>query len=187
MANILNTRPSSYYFVFPKGFFPNRVMEKYEDYIKSQPVPFDTVRDFLNSTIQGVTLPSLAVETVEQIRPLGKRIEYTGSKPVQDLFNKEFSISFRTVDGYINYWIFMETLLYFLNFKNEQLFIQQLPLRILDNEGNITVSVIFTEVLITSFSELTLDYTQYDPQDISFSIGFKANYIDIDLEVGMDK
>jgi len=80
----------------------------------------------------------------------------------------------------------METVLYFLNFKNEDLFIQSLPLRLLDNEGNIMVSLKFSEVLFAGFSELEMNATQYDPQDTSFTINFTANYIDIDLEFDRD-
>jgi len=186
MANILNTRASSYYFIFPKGFFPDRIKKKYEDYIKKQPIPYDNVQDFLNSTIQSVSMPSLTMDSVQQVRKLGKIIKYKNSIPVQDLFNKDFSISFRVVDGFINYWVFMETVLYFLNFKNEDLFIQSLPLRLLDNEGNIMVSLKFSEVLFAGFSELEMNATQYDPQDTSFTINFTANYIDIDLEFDRD-
>lgn len=186
MSNILNTRSSSYYFIFPKGFFPERVKNKYDDYIKKQPIPYDNVQDFLNSTIQSVTMPSLEVGTVEQVRKLGKVIKYKNSLPIQDSFSKDFSISFKMVDGFINYWLFMETVLHFLNFKNEEPFIQSLPLRILDNDGNILVTVKFTEVLVTNFSELEMNSTQYEPQYSQFTIGFTANYIDIDLEFGRD-
>lgn len=186
MSNILNTRASSYYFIFPRGFFPDRVKKKYEEYIKKQPIPYDNIQDFLNSTIQSITMPSLTAGTVEQVRKLGKIIKYKNSMPVQDAFNKEFSISFRVVDGFINYWAFMETVLYFLNFKNEQLFIQELPLRLLDNQGNIMISIKFSEVLILGFSELEMNATQYDPQDTSFTINFSANYLDIDLEFDRD-
>ena len=41
---ILNPKANSFYFNFPKGFFSERVTQKYEKYIKRQPIPFDNVR-----------------------------------------------------------------------------------------------------------------------------------------------
>jgi len=181
---LLNSRASSYYFVFPRGFFPEKVVQKYKPYVYKQPLQYDTVPDFINSTIQSVSFPSMNIDTVEQVRPLGKKIAYKSATPIQDLFTREFNITFRCVEGFTNYWIFLETVLFFLNFKNDQLFIQDLPLRLLDNDGNIMTTVRFKEVTITSFSELQLNYTQNNYQTNTFSVGFKCNYIDIDLEIG---
>jgi hypothetical protein len=179
---ILNPRLNSFYFNFPKGFFNSRVTSKYEKYIKKQPIPFDNIQQYVNSTIQSVGVPGMAIDTVEQVRPLGKRIFHKSATPVQDLFSKEFTVNFKNVDGFINYFIMLDTVLDFLNFENPQPFIQNLPLRIMDNEGNVVISVTFLEVMFTSFSNMDLNYTNNNPQVQSFSIGFKCNYIDVVLE-----
>ena len=179
---LLNPKSSSFYFNFPKGFFSERVTEKYKKYIERQPIPFDSVQSYVNSTIQSIGFPSMTIDSVEQIRPLGKKIAYKGSTPVQDLFSKDFSINFKMADGFINYFIMLDTVLDFVNFANEQTFVQNLPVRIMDNDGNIVTSVTFQEVLFTSFSELELNYTNNNPSYTSFTLGFKCNYLDIVLE-----
>lgn len=183
---LLNARSNSFYFVFPKGFFPDVVHQKYIDYIKRQSNPYDTLTSFMNSTIQSISMPSISMDSSEQIRNLGKRINYQSATPVQDLFNREFQVSFRIGEGFINYFIMMETLLEKLNFKNPEVFIQNLPVRIMDNQGNILVSVTFREVTLTSLSAIDLNYTQNAPQVYTFQVGFKYNYIDIDLEIARD-
>jgi hypothetical protein len=179
---LLNPKSNSFYFNFPRGFFSERVTNKYEDYIKKQPIPFDDVAQYVNSTIQSVGFPGLAIDSVEQVRNLGKKVAYKSSTPIQDLFSKDFSMNFKMADGFINYFIMLDTVLDFLNFANDQVFIQALPLRIMDNEGNIVMSVTFQEVLFTSFSELELNYTNNNPTYTSFNLGFKCNYLDIVLE-----
>ena len=179
---LLNPKSSSFYFNFPKGFFSERVTEKYKKYIERQPIPFDSVQSYVNSTIQSIGFPSMTIDSVEQVRPLGKKIAYKGSTPVQDLFSKDFSINFKMADGFINYFIMLDTVLDFVNFANEQTFVQNLPVRIMDNDGNIVTSVTFQEVLFTSFSELELNYTNNNPSYTSFTLGFKCNYLDIVLE-----
>lgn len=179
---ILNSKYNSFYFNFPKGFFSERITQKYIKYIQKQPIPFDSVQAYVNSTIQSMGFPGMTLDSVEQVRPLGKKISYKGSTPVQDLFNKEFNINFKMADGFINYFIMLDTILDFANFGNPNLFVQTLPVRIMDNEGNVVISVNFIEVLFTSFSELQFSYTSNNFDFSSFTLGFKCNYLDIIFE-----
>ena len=183
---LLNPKGNSFYFVFPKGFFPEIVVEKYMPYLKKQPIPYDTLQAYVNSTIQSITFPSMSIDTVDQIRPLGKKVFYKSGTPIQNMFTSDFTITFRAVDGFINYFIMLDTILYFLNFINPQLFIPDLPMRILDSEGNIVVSCTYQEVVLTSFSNIDLSYVSNSPQPTVFSIGFRYNYLDIKLEANRD-
>lgn len=180
---ILNARANSFYFNFPKGFFPGSVETKWINYLKKQPTPYDTLTSFMNSTIQSVGFPGMSIDLVTQTKNLGKQISYQSATPVQDLFSRDFEVSFRIGEGFVNYFIMLETVLDKLAFQNDNIFIPVLPLRILDNEGNIITSVIFREVNITSVSPLSLNYTANAPQVYTFNIGFKCNFLEIDLEV----
>lgn len=179
---LLNPKSSNYYFKFPKGFFSDNIIKKYEGYVKKQQIPFDDISQYINFTIQSISFPSLNIDNVEQTRNLGKKIVYKSGTPVQDLFSHEFTINFRMVDGFINYFIMLDTVLEFINFANPEVFKDNLPLRILDNEGNVVTSIIFKEVIFTSFSELELNYASNNPIFTTFSLGFRCNYIDIILE-----
>ncbi len=180
---ILNARANSFYFVFPKGFFPPGVQNKYFQYLKSQSLPYDTLTQFMNSTIQTVSFPSLAATNVTQTRPLGKTITYQSSTPIQNMFSQGFSVSFRAAEGFTNYFIMLETMLEHLNFKNPEPFMGNLPLQILDNNGNVITTVQFKGVTVSSLSELSLNYTQNAPTATAFSAGFNYNYLSIDLEM----
>jgi hypothetical protein len=179
---ILNPKGSSFYFNFPKGFFSERVVSKYTKYIEKQPSPFENVPQYVNSTIQSISFPSLNIDSVEQVRPLGKKVSYKSSTPLQDLFSKDISINFKAADGFVNYFIMLDTVLDFLNFGNPQVFIQTLPLRVMDGEGNIVFSVEFQEVIFTSFSGLELNYTLNNPSYTGFTLGFTCNYLDVKFE-----
>jgi hypothetical protein len=178
---ILNSRASNFYFVFPKGFFPASVVEKYTPYIKQAQTPYDTLTQFMNSTIQSINFPGMALSQSSQTKYLGKKVSYKGSTPVQDMFNQEFTVTFRMGDGFINYWIMLDTVLHFENFLNSQVYIEDLPLRFLDNQGNILVTNTFKQIIMTSISEVQLNYTQNNPQVSTFSVGFKSNFMDIKL------
>ncbi len=180
---ILNARANSFYFVFPKGFFPLDIQDKYFEYIKGQSIPYDTLTQYMNSTIQSVTFPSLQASSVTQTRPLGKTITYQSASPIQNMFSQGFNVSFRMAEGFINYFVMLETLLEHLNFKNRDLFVENLPLQVLDNNGNVISTIQFKGVTINSLSELNLNYTQNTPQVTNFTIGFNYNYLTIDLEM----
>ena len=184
---ILNSRGSSFYFVFPKGFFPQTVIDKYMPYVKNLQTPYDSMSQFMNSTIQSINFPGMTIGQSQQTRYLGKKITYKGATPVQDMFNQDFSVSFRMGDGFINYWIMLDTIQNFENFKSDELFIPDLPLRFLDNEGNILVTNHFKNVIINSISEVQLSYTQNSPQVSTFSVGFKSNFMHIELHMDQKK
>ena len=180
---ILNARANSFYFVFPKGFFPPGIQDKYFQYLKSQSLPYDTLTQFMNSTIQSVSFPSLEAGSVTQTRPLGKTITYQSSIPIQNMFSQGFNVTFRAAEGFTNYFVMLETMLEHLNFKSPDLFVENLPLQILDNNGNVITTVQFKGVTVASLSELALNYTQNAPTATSFSAGFNYNYLSIDLEM----
>ena len=81
----------------------------------------------------------------------------------------------------------LETVLDYLDFKNPAVYVQNLPLRTLDNNGNIISTVMFKEVIFTSFSELTFNYTQNAPTVYTFNVGFRCNYLGLDLEIGRER
>ena len=181
---ILNPKLSNFYIQFPKGFFSKKITDKYIKYINKQDIPFDNVEQYINHTIQSINIPGMNIDTVEQIRQFGKKITYKSSTPVQDLFNKDFNITFRLVDGFINYFIILDSILNFLNFANDELFTTDIPVRILDNEGNVILSVLFKDVLITGISSLDLNYTNNNNMmSENFSLSFRYNYINMKLEI----
>lgn len=179
---ILNSKGNNFYFVFPKGFFPDAVTEKYLPYLKKQPTPYESIPQLMNSTIQAIDFPSFSANTVEQTRYLGKTVRYKGSQPIQNLFTNDFNITFKMVDGYLNYFVMLDSLLWFLNLKNQNVHTLDLALRLLDNDGNIITSLVFQEAIIKSISQLTLSYTSVSPETSTFTLGFTCNYIDIKLE-----
>lgn len=178
---ILNPKGNNFFFTFPKGFFPAIVVDKYLPYIQRMPFPYDTVSDFMNSTIQSINIPSITSDTVTQTRYLGKKAMYKGATPIQDLFEQNFSVTFKHTDGYINYFIMLDTLLYFLSFANPEQHYFDIPIRILDNEGNTIVSFILKQTTLLGVSNFDLNYTSNSPSVSTFNLTFVANYIDIVL------
>jgi len=182
---LINSRQNSFVFNFPKDYFGADLSAKYLDYVKRMPIPYDTLKDFMNSTIQQVGFPTFnAIDSVEQIRPGGFKQSYKSATNLQNLMRRDFTVTFKLGEGFINYWIMYESIADFLNFQNVNQYLPDLTLRLLDNEGVIMSSIIFQQPIYTSLSEVQLNYSSTTPQFSTFSVGYKCNYIDIKLEIG---
>ena len=149
------------------------------------PIPYDTLRDFMNSTIQQVTFPLFsAIDNVEQTRPGGFKQRYKSATTLQNLLKRDFTITFKLGEGFINYWIMFDSIVHFLNFQNTEEYLPDLLIRLLDNQGVVVSTVTMQQPIYTSLSEVNLNYSSTTPQFSTFSVGYKCNYIENKLEIG---
>ena len=182
---ILNARQNGFCFLLPKGFLDPSVVQKYEGYVKRMPVPYDTLNDFINATIQSVNFPTLrTVDTTEQIRPGGFKQTYKSATTLQNLIQRDFTVTFKLGEGFINYWIIYENIVKFLDFQNPEQYLPDFRLLLLDNEGIVMSSILLQQPTVTSLSELQLNYSSTTPQFSTFSVGFRCNYVNLKLEIG---
>ena len=88
---ILNVRQNGFIFNFPKEFLNPEVVEKYKGYVNRMPMPYDTVNDFINATVQSINFPTLrTIDTAEQIRPGGFKQTYKSSTTLQNLIQRDW-------------------------------------------------------------------------------------------------
>lgn len=179
---IINSRSSNFLFTFPTGFFSDEIVNKYTPYVKRNFLPYDTIHNFMVAQIQSVTFPTLNMDPVQQTRTYGKKQEYKNSVPIQDLFTRDLTVTFKTLDGYINYWIFLENALYYLNFGNKQLYFDDLQMRFLDQEGRVILTTKYSGTYLKGISEVTLSYSDNNPDFKTFTASFGFFKMDIIVE-----
>ena len=158
---ILNVRNNSFVFLFPENFFTDAIKEKYKSYYQSLILPYDTIDDFMSSTVQQVEFPSWSMTPAEQIR--------------------EITLTMKISDAYLNYFIFLENSLEFLDFSNKQQTLSPIRLMMLNNEGYSVSSIIFNNPILMSQGGIKLSYSSVTPQFNTFDIKFK--YFDFKLDV----
>ncbi len=176
---IINSRSSNFLFTFPKGFFSKAVIDKYTPYVKRNPLPYDDLSNFMAAQIQSVTFPTLSMEPVRQTRLYGKTQEYKNSVPIADLFTRDLQVTFKSLDGYINYWIFMENALEYLSFENKTLYFDDLQMRFLDQEGHVITTTQYKGTYFKGLSEVTLSYSDNNPDFKTFTATFGFFKMDI--------
>lgn len=182
----ISAQSSQFIFNLPIDFIEPYLYDQFQKLMDKNFVPYDSVIEYLSSTIKEIVFPSSSYENREQVLRRGKVVAWKDSKSVFDTFTNEIDITFRSVDAYINYFMLLQILVeFYLNNKKEQ--IPMFNIQILDKDGSLIYTIIFDEVLLKSIGELRLGYQMYDIGEKTFTITFRYNFLDIRWEIDGDK
>ena len=155
---ILNSRNNLFNFKFPRNFIPKEVADKYRKYLNRMPGNLMSEPiDYINYSIQGIAIPGISFDPISQAPNDGTTTYHRGSIPIQNTIERQFTVEMQLLDGYINYWIMQDTLLYYYSKAKREPFIDDLKLQILDGEGIHVMSAVFEKPIMNSISELELN------------------------------
>ena len=181
---ILNSRNNLFNFKFPRKFIPVEVDDKYRKYLNRMPGNLITEPiDFINYSIQGIAIPGIEFDPVEQTPNDGTITYHRGSIPIQNTIERQFQVELQLLDGYINYWILQDTLLYYYSKSVRAPFIDDLKLQILDAEGIHVMSATFEKPIMNSITELELNMSSNIAEFNTFTINFYYNKFNLKLEI----
>jgi hypothetical protein len=186
MSLFLNARYNQFRFLFPKGFLYKDIENTYEKYLKDLPTPYTNVLSFLNSTVQSISFPGVSgIQTVDQVQA-GRIVSYRQGFRFAQVVNKEFTVTFRLVDAYLNYWLMYEQLVRYTNFaveqdESDQEFLPDFSILYLTSSGNLTVLQKLIQVVYTGIGDLTPSYTEISNNTKTFSCTFKYNYFELQV------
>lgn len=201
---ILNARQNGFLLNLPQDFFNKEVTAKYEKYYRNLLVPYRSLSDFMASTIQTVNFPGFTSSLPSQLSPMGKLRESQSGKPIADQFTRDLRISFKLTDGWLNYFIFLDNMLNYLepanvNPKNTRTSLGQalsvepidnanhpyfspIRLTILNNEGYAITSLIFNRPMITGLTDFQLSYASVRSEFKAFTVTFRYYNFDVETE-----
>lgn len=181
---ILNSRNNLFSFRFPRRFIPESVAEKYSAYLNKMPgALMSQPIDYINYAIQGVSMPGLSFDPVTQEANPGTTVYHRGSIPIQNTIERQFTVTMQLLDGYINYWIMLDTLLYYYSKGNKEPFTEDINLRILDAEGLGVASIQFKDPIMNSISELELNFSSNIADFTTFEVNFFYNELELKIEL----
>lgn len=181
---ILNSRNNLFEFRFPRKFIPQEVADKYKEYLNRIPgsVLSEPV-DYVNYSIQGVNLPGIAFDPVETAANDGTITYHRGSIPIQNTIQREFTVTLQLLDGFVNYWIMLDTLLYYYSRGVADPYIQDVGLNILDAEGNVVASAKFEKIIFKQIGELDLNMSTNVAEFSTFDCTFNYNKFNLKIEL----
>jgi len=181
---ILNSRNNLFSFKLPRNFIPEEVAQKYVKYLNRIPGTLmqDPI-DYVNYSIQGINLPGLSFDPISQADNDGTTRYHRGAIPIQNTVERQFTLTFQLLDGYVNYWIMLDTLLYYYARSTKQPFTEDLVLRIMDAEGIGMASVAFEKPIMNSINELNLNFSENVADFSTFEVNFYYNKFNLKLEI----
>jgi hypothetical protein len=181
---ILNSRNNTYDFRFPRKFVPDEVAEKYRKYLSKIPgnLMFEPI-DFVNYSIQGLNVPGISFDPITQNDWDGTTRYHRGAQPIQNLVERQFTVTMQLLDGFINYWIIQDTLLYYYARSTERAFTDDITLRVLDSEGASVAYFKFENPILNSIGELNLNMSENVAEFNTFEVTFYYNKINLELEI----
>lgn len=176
---ILNQQTHNYLLLFPKTFFDKYIYNYYDFFKKYMKIPYSTLDDYINSTIQNVEFPGWNMDLVEQYRMYGALQKFKNSTPVKDLMNKKFTITFKLSDAFFNYFILYHNAIKYLDFRNKNLYFDDFKILLLNNENYLVSIIELHKVIMTNMTSIKLQYSNMMHQHNTFNASFEFNDWDL--------
>jgi len=181
---ILDSRNNLFEFTFPRKFIPQDIINKYKPYLNKIPGSLlEEPIDFLNYSIQSINMPGMNFDPVTQSDNDGTTRYHRGYVPIQNTIERQFTVTFQLLDGFINYWILMDTFLYYYAKQTKDKYIADIPLNIIDAEGLRVASILFEKPIMNSLSELDLNFSTNIAEFNRFTATFYYNKLNIKIEL----
>lgn len=185
-------------FHLPKSFIPEEIEAKYTKILNNDSYTLKSSIDYLNESIQSVTMPGISGLTITQqqhgsnniFRTDGLKgridtepmheITYLSSGNPLEKMEKEFKVTFRTNQGLYNYFMLYETAFYYIcreyRAKPESI----MYIEILNEEGVVISRVKFQDVYMDGIEGLEFNYSKVERESNTFDVVFKFNNIDFE-------
>lgn len=175
---ILNSRNNNYILNFPRNFLYPKINKRYAPIYKRLPYPYDSPVDFLNASVQQMTMPSISAENAQQVL-YEDGVQWKGAYRLGKYMSKDFSVTFKSYEGYVNYWMMHDMFEEFLAYDNENEFLPNMSLSFLDQNGFELINIEYKQITMTGISELELNFSSNTADFQTFTCDFHYNYVTV--------
>ena len=192
-------------FHLPKTFIPPTVEEKYTKYLSTDAYTMKTAIDYLNESIQGVTMPGISGLTITQqqhgsnninlnnpinrnrinVEPMHEITYISSGNPLEKM-DKEFKVTFRTNQSLLNYFMLYETAFYYACREYRWDCEPVMYIEILNEDGTVISKVKFMDVYIDGIEGLDFNYSKVEREANTFDVTFKFNNIDFEYLINTE-
>lgn len=182
-------------FQLPKTFIPEDVEEKYTGMLNTDAYTLNNAIDYLNESIQGITIPGLSgLTTIQQqhgfnginktnkrlnVEPMHEITYLTPENPLEKM-DKEFKVTFRTNQGLLNYFMLYETAFHYACREYRANPEMVMYVELLDENGTVISRVKFIDVYMDGIEGIDFNYSKIEREANTFDVTFKFNNIDFE-------
>lgn len=180
---------SDFVMILPDNFLYKEVKEMYKDWFEQNNFMFQTMNDFIQSTIVSVNFSGLSYSPLKQVsgKDSDKRFHRSGI-PASEAYKKNLTVRFRMTAGFMNYWILFDQLRMYLDSNNNpdnpmevghDTFINSLFIFILGMEGETLFEREYGNLIPTGLDDIMLNKESLGVRDLEFSMTFSYSKISI--------
>lgn len=171
---ILNSLNNQFVVQFPKNFFYPEIHARWTPIVKRLKLPYESIEDFINASVQNITFPAVELPIVEQTQAQ-YRIAYKGGKELEAVLDKNLTITFKLSEGFISYWILFEQIEKFVEYSDRVPFWPPMFVSFLDHHGLQLVEFTFTKLIPTGLSQFEISYATTAAEFNTFSMNVRYN------------
>ena len=188
-------------FHLPKTFLPPEIEQKYSEILNKDAYTMTSAIEYLNESIQGVTMPGISELTRTQsqhgsngITRTNKRLNVEGSHDITYLtvgnplekIDKEFKVTFRANQGLLNYFMLYETAFYYACREYVWECEPVMYIELLGEDGEVLSKIKYIDVHLDGIEGLDFNYSKVERESNTFDVTFKFNNIDYEFNVNND-
>ena len=191
----LSPRYDLFRFHLPKTFLPPEIEAKYTAILNKDAYTMTTAIDYLNESIQGVSMPGINDLTIVQTQHGSNNITRTSNRlnveaaheityltvenPLEKI-DKEFKVTFRANNGLLNYFMLYETAFWYACREYTRDCEPVMYIELLNEDGTVISRVKYIDVHFNGIEGLDFNYSKIERETNTFDITFKFNNIDFE-------
>jgi hypothetical protein len=180
---ILNSLNNQFVVQFPPGFFYPEIVKRWTPVVNRLKLPYETLEDFINATVQSITFPSVELNGV--LQPQGQYpILYRPGKEMEPLVEKNITVTFKLSEGFISYWIMFEQIEKFLEWGDTIPFWPPMYVSFLDHHGFELVAFSFEKIVPLNLGQFEISYAQTAAEFNTFTLLLRYNRWQINRRIG---
>ena len=193
----LSPRFDQFRFTLPKDFLPRIVEERFRTVLNKEPGVVVTPIDYLNESIQSISLPGMDGLSIEQdqheshpvtrslnkfgrinVEPVHKTTYQSSGNPLEKL-DKQFKITFRLNQGLYNYFMIYETIFHrYAKTDGTRDHDPVFQIYLLDEDGTAISCILLKNLVIDGIDGLDFNFSKVERESTTFEVRFKYNNID---------
>jgi len=171
---ILNSLNNQFVISFSPNFFYPEIVEKWTPVVQRMKLPYNSLEDFINASIQSISFPEMNLAHVEQTQK-HLQIAYRQPKDIEATMNRNLSLTMKLSEGFISYWILFEQIEYFHKYQESLPFWPPMYLSFLDHHGFELVAFSYEKIIPSSLSSLEISYATTAAEFKTFQFGIRYN------------
>lgn len=197
----LSPRYDLFRFHLPKTFLPPEIEAKYTAILNKDAYTMTTAIDYLNESIQGVSMPGINDLTTVQTQHGSNNITRTSNRlnveaaheityltvenPLEKI-DKEFKVTFRANNGLLNYFMLYETAFWYACREYTWDCEPVMYIELLNEDGTAISRIKYIDVHFNGIEGLDFNYSKIEREANTFDITFKFNNIDFEYLINED-